>query len=170
MEESPEEPKIDKRIGAQSWKARSSHGRNPIFKDPEQLRIACEEYIEWVDSNPLQEERIAQYQGVFVKGTVEKMRAMTLGGLCIFLDICRNTWDRYREEEDFLTVTKKIEEIIRDQKFTGAAADLLNANIIARDLGLKDKIENESTVKIKSDNPDDYTDEELLEILKGRDK
>ena len=32
-------------------------------------------------------------------------------------------------------------EIIRTQKFAGAAADLLNANIIARDLGLADKNE-----------------------------
>jgi hypothetical protein len=31
--------------------------------------------------------------------------------------------------------------VILDQKFTGAAADLLNPNIIARDLGLTDKKE-----------------------------
>ena len=34
-----------------------------------------------------------------------------------------------------------MEEIIRQQKFEGAAANLLNANIIARDLGLADKAE-----------------------------
>lgn len=33
------------------------------------------------------------------------------------------------------------EEIIRRQKFEGAAADLFNPNIIARDLGLADKSE-----------------------------
>ena len=71
------------------------------------------------------------------------MRPMTLSGLCIFLDIARRTWDEYRQREDFLPVTTRVEETIRTQKFAGAAADLLNPNIIARDLGLKDKTERE---------------------------
>lgn len=33
----------------------------------------------------------------------------------------------------------RVEQIIRQQKFEGAAAELLNPNIIARDLGLADK-------------------------------
>ncbi len=37
--------------------------------------------------------------------------------------------------------TTRVDEIIRTQKFQGASADLLNANIIARDLGLADKTE-----------------------------
>jgi hypothetical protein len=67
------------------------------------------------------------------------MRAMTIGGLCIFLDIDEVTWRRWREVEDFCTVVSRAEQIIYQQKFTGAAADLLNPNIIARDLGLADK-------------------------------
>ena len=69
------------------------------------------------------------------------MRAMTLDGLYLFLDITRQTFDNYRERDDFFTVTMQIEATIRSQKFAGAAADLLNANIIARDLGLSDKRE-----------------------------
>ena len=69
------------------------------------------------------------------------MRAMTIGGLCIFLDICEESWTNYRNKKDFLGVTKKVEQIIRNQKFTGAAAEQLNPNIIARDLGLADKSE-----------------------------
>ena len=38
-----------------------------------------------------------------------------------------------------MTVIDDIEKIIYRQKFEGAAAGLLNANIIARDLGLRDK-------------------------------
>ena len=34
-----------------------------------------------------------------------------------------------------------MKQIIKTQKFEGAAAELLNANIIARDLGLADKKE-----------------------------
>lgn len=43
--------------------------------------------------------------------------------------------------EGFGSVTTRAEEIIRRQKFEGAAAEFLNANIIARDLGLADKSE-----------------------------
>ena len=132
------EEKVDKRIGNRFWEMRSTHGRNPIFKDSDQLWDACLEYFEWVEENPLKEEKIFSFQGVTHKGTVDKMRAMTIGGLCIFLDICENTWGNYRENKDFLRVITRVERVIRDQKFTGASADLLNSNIIARDLGLRD--------------------------------
>jgi poly(A) polymerase Pap1 len=45
------------------------------------------------------------------------------------------------DEIDFSTVITDIEKTIYTQKFQGASADLLNANIIARDLGLSDKTE-----------------------------
>lgn len=40
-----------------------------------------------------------------------------------------------------MEVTTYVEEIIRTQKFEGAAVGAFNANIIARDLGLSDKKE-----------------------------
>lgn len=133
------------KAGNKFWLARSSHGRNPIFKDAEQLRAACYEYFQWVEDNPLLEEKIFHSQGMITKDTITKMRAMTIGGLCIFLDIDRTTWENYRNNPDFFRITKEVEEIIYNQKFTGAAADLLNSNIIARELGLSDKVQNEHT-------------------------
>src|SRR6185503_4070223 len=127
--------------GNRFWEARSSHGRKPIFASPEQLEAACLEYFEWVENNPLWEARPFAYQGEVTIANVAKMRAMTLDGLCLFLDINRMTWKLYAAREDFVAVTTRAEETIRTQKFAGAAADLLNANIIARDLGLADKSE-----------------------------
>lgn len=131
--------------GNKFWLARSSHGRNPIFSDPEQLRNACYEYFEWVENNPLYEEKIFHAQGVITKDTVTKMRAMTISGLCLFLDICENTWTNYKKHPDFLSITLEVEKVIYNQKFAGASADLLNPNIIARELGLADKQQNEHT-------------------------
>lgn len=128
-------------VGNEFWKARSSHGRKPIFPDAETLWEACAEYFEWVEANPLYEDSIQAYQGVVTHVPVAKMRPMTLAGLCIFLDINRETWDEYRKRDGFTEVTTRVDSIIRDQKFAGAAAGLLNANIIARDLGLSDKSE-----------------------------
>lgn len=127
--------------GNQFWKARSSHGRNPKFASPDDLWAAACEYFEWVDANPLWEDKVTSYQGVNTHEPIAKMRAMTISGLCIFLDIARSTWDEYRANKDFSGIVTRVEETIRDQKFSGAAADLLNANIIARDLGLAEKQE-----------------------------
>ena len=70
---------------------------------------------------------------------------MTIDGLSRFLHINYNTWLLYKKREDFIEVTRDIESVIYEQKFTGASADLLNSNIIARDLGLIDKTKTDHT-------------------------
>ncbi|CAK7257714.1 MULTISPECIES: DNA-packaging protein [unclassified Shinella] len=136
--------------GNRFWEARSSHGRNPIFAKPEDLWAAVVEYFEWVEANPLYEEKVFNGKDGIVRATIAKMRAMTISGLCVFLDIARGTWDGYRERPDFMHIVTRAEEIIRDQKFSGAAADLLNANIIARDLGLVDKQDVDQKTKLEA--------------------
>ena len=129
--------------GNKFWEARASHGRDKIFSDHETLWAAAVEYFEWVEDNPLWENKATQFQGVQVDMPIAKMRAMTIEGLCLFLDIGTSTWYEYRQKQDFTDITKRIEDVIRSQKFAGAAADLLNANIIARDLGLRDASKSE---------------------------
>ena len=128
-------------VGNRFWEARSSHGRNPIFETPDDLWRACEESFSWVDENPLYEAKPFAYQGVVVQEPVAKMRAMTVVGLCNFLDIGTSTWADYGKREGFSGIVSRAEQIMRQQKFEGASADLLNPNIIARDLGLADKQE-----------------------------
>lgn len=126
-------------VGNRFWEQRSSHGRSPIFKNPDQMWKSACEYFVWVEDNPLWEDKVTSYQGINTHEPIAKMRAMTIDGLCLFLDISVKTWHDYKAREDFLQVTSRVESVIRSQKFAGAAADLLNANIIARDLGLVDK-------------------------------
>lgn len=97
------------------------------------------EYFEWVEENPLYEAKAFAYQGQVTVEYMPKMRAMTIAGLCLFLDIDKTTWENYRANPDFFRVCQDVENAIYQQKFTGASADLLNASIIARDLGLADK-------------------------------
>ncbi|MEG1350540.1 MAG: terminase small subunit, partial [Hafnia sp.] len=110
--------------GNRFWEARSSHGRNPKFESPEALWAACCEYFEWVEAHPLWEMKAFAYQGEVTQEPIAKMRAMTISGMCIFLDITRQTWGTFRAMEGFSDVTSRAEEIIYDQKFSGAAADL----------------------------------------------
>lgn len=128
--------------GNKFWLARSSAGPKPLFTDPEALWAACCEYFEWVDDNPLYEDRLVTFQGSASHEPAAKMRAMTLAGLCLFLDIDRTTWAAWKSSRpDLSPVIARAEEVIYSQKFAGAAADLLNSNIIARDLGLVDKVD-----------------------------
>lgn len=127
------------------WTLREKDGRDPIFESPEELWDKCVEYFEWVEENPLQEEKIFHNSGEVTRTTISKMRAMTQKGLCLYLGICEKTWANYREKEDFVQVITRAESIIYTQKFEGAAAEFLNANIIARDLGLKDSKDHTSS-------------------------
>lgn len=132
--------------GNRFWEARSSHGRKPKFASSDDLWAACIEYFEWVEANPLWEAKPFAFQGTVTIAKVAKMRAMTIGGLCNFLHIDQTTWGDWRSgETDLSPVVTRAENVIRQQKFEGASADLLNANIIARDLGLKDTTANEHT-------------------------
>lgn len=151
--------------GNRFWEARSSHGRNPKFESSEALWEACCEYFGWVEENPLWEVKAFAYQGEVTQAPIAKMRAMTLTGLCIFIDITRQTWGTFRSMEGFSDVTTRAEEIIYDQKFSGAAADLLNANIIARDLGLKEQSQIEDVTPDKGDR--DKRRSRIQELLRG---
>lgn len=134
--------------GNQFWKMRAKHGRDKLFASPELLWEACCEYFEWVSNNPLWESKAFAFQGVVTIEQLPKMRAMTLDGLTLFLDIDRTTWSAWRDDKDFSTVVMRADRVIREQKFAGAAADLLNPNIIARDLGLVDKASTEHSIKV----------------------
>ena len=132
--------------GNKFWEARSSHGANPKFEHAEDLWDACLEYFHWVHDNPLKEAKVAQKKGMPTVIELSKMRAMTIGGLCVFLGVVEETWRDWRaNRKDLSAVITRVEQIIRAQKFEGAAAELLNPNIIARDLGLADR--NEHTGK-----------------------
>ncbi|CAI1023336.1 DNA-packaging protein [Serratia ficaria] len=137
--------------GNRFWEARSSHGRNPIFGSPDELWSACAEYFDWIEDNPLYETKAFAFQGVVTQEAIPKMRAMTIIGLCLFLDIDRSTWYALKAKEGFSDITTRAEEVIYNQKFSGAAADLLNANIIARDLGLKEQSQVEDVTPDKGD-------------------
>ena len=78
---------------------------------------------------------------------VPKMRAFTIQGLCNYIDISVKGFNLYEDREDFIPITTRVRQIIYNQKFEGAASGFLNANIIARDLGLVEKSESKVTVE-----------------------
>lgn len=137
--------KKGKNIGNQFWKLRSKHGKDKIFANPDLLWQEACNFFEWCDRHPI--------------GRNKLMRPYTLKGLCIFLDIAFTTYQLYKKREEFKEVIERIEMICDTQKFTLAATNYLNANIISRDLGLVDK--QEHTLDKKEADLSVLTDDEL---------
>jgi hypothetical protein len=104
------------------------------------------------------------------------MQAMTIKGLCVFLDISYQNWTEYCARAAYSEVCEWAEAVIYQQKFTGAAAGLLNPAIIARDLGLADKSDHTSSDGTMSPQPavvmnlSALSDEELDQLERLTDK
>lgn len=146
--------------GNKYYLLRSKDGRDKIFETPEDLWNACCEYFQYVEDNPLQEQRVFSTKRGLMKTNIGKKRAMTLAGLRVRIGLSRSGYDVYKKREEYQWVTNAVADIIYAQKFEGAAAGMLNANIIARDLGLADKQELSGGVAITKKNFNDFYNDE----------
>ena len=145
-------------IGNQFWKLRSKHGRDRIFQDANDMWDAACEYFQWYQDNPLKKSEaktvnIGDYQSKVEIIELPVLRPFTIEGVCHFMDVNTEYLSNFEaglktnkglseaQCKDFSLVITRIRETIKHQKFEGAAAGFFNANIIARDLGLVDKKE-----------------------------
>ena len=148
--------------GNEYYLLRTKDGRDKQYKKPENLVEACNEYFTFCLGNPLIEVEQSRSRkskkeleitedSIKVEDTglieLPKMRPFTLEGLCNFIDLSVEGFKLYEKRKDFVGVTTRVRQIIYNQKFEGAAAGFLNANIIARDLGLRNVNSNEHTGK-----------------------
>lgn len=145
--------------GNQFWKLRSKNGRDKLFESPDLLWQAATEYFQWVDNHPWQKvEQLKRPVAVKKKSGDEELHSLahiptqrpyTLSGLCIYLNASESYWREFRKNknlsDDFLSVINTIEEIIATQQFEGATVGAFNSNIIARKLGLTEKVESKNT-------------------------
>lgn len=123
--------------GNQYWKL-ANDWRKPKRYEPDELLFKAKEYAEWIEKNPLYELKVF---GTGVKIKVPKMRAMTIQGFTLFCNMALSTWYEYEKDQAYSEIITRIKSLFFAQKFEGAAAEFLNANIIARELGLSDKTE-----------------------------
>jgi hypothetical protein len=130
--------------GNQFWKLADPDkiGRPRIFDTPKDLWNCAVEYFTECDKNPIVvEETTTTAKGKFRKKTKHKV-PYTWEGLYIFIEVCN--LDHYKKNKEFSGILTHIGNIIRNQKYTGAAVGIFNANLIARDIGLKEKTENKN--------------------------
>jgi hypothetical protein len=124
--------------GNKYYLLRSKDGREKDYLTPEDLWKACCKYFLYVETHPLKEQKAFSTALGIKKTTLTKKRAMTLAGLRVRIGLSESGYNEYRKRQEYSWVTKAVDDIMYTQKFEGAAAGLLNPNIIARDLGLKD--------------------------------
>lgn len=128
--------------GNKFWQNRSKHGRDKLFASPELLWNAAEEYFQWCDDNPwMKAEAIKSGDLAGKIMEVPTKRPYTITGLLLYINASQGYWKDFKaaKHEDYSTVIEEIENVIYTQKFEGAAVGVFNANIIARDLGLKER-------------------------------
>lgn len=119
------------------WRLRKDLSEDGRKLSVEQVYEKAQEYIDYCRNNPLIS---IDFRGKDIQEVaIPKMRAMTIHGLCIHLGISTETWRDWKNDPKYFGVTTRVEEMMYTQKFEGAAAGMLNPNIIARDLGLVDK-------------------------------
>lgn len=131
--------------GNEYYLIRSKDGRDTTYT-PESLLDKANQYFQWCIDNPLKEQviqkrKISRDEEAIEKHTIEKLRPFTIQGFCIYAGIVEKTFWNYSKRNEFLQVTTRIRDVIENQQFEGAASGFLNANIIARKLGLTDKKE-----------------------------
>lgn len=132
--------------GNQLWKhaARLGLKKQKYLTAEEMFEAVCG-YFKWLEDNPLEEAKAFSYEGDVTVESLPKMRAATITGMCVYLGISTTSWKEWRNPNDVKyrpelhEVMMFAEECIKEQKFTGAAAGLLNAALVMRDLGLVDK-------------------------------
>lgn len=152
--------------GNEFWKKRSKHGRDKIFKTPEQLLEACYEYFEYQSQQTWVK---IDYRGKDAdRVELPVSSPFTLTGMCIFLGVNTQYFTDFSKicSKDFTLVITHVKEIIYTQKFEGATVGTYNSNIIARDLGLADSsnVKHAGAIKTTNDDYSKYSVEDLKAI------
>lgn len=128
---------------------RSKHGRDKLFKTPEQLRQALYEYVATVEENAWETNQTTVGDNGISSTTKTFQRPLSRKGFYLFIG-CSDSWLKEFKRncsKDFLLVIEEIENTIDTQQFDGASIGVFKENIIARIQGLSDKQENIITVE-----------------------
>lgn len=172
--------------GNQFWKLRSTHGRKKLFASPKLLYKAATEYFQWCDNHPWQRKEQLKKpvvvkdkkgnQSVEVLTDIPTARPYSLSGLCIYLNVNTQYFNDFKDalkgkkdkkSQGFSEVIHAIEEIIYTQQFEGAAVGAFNQNIIARKLGLVEKVEAKNTNTNFNHNSVDLTPDDIKKFRKA---
>ena len=125
----------------QFWRTSPEKGPTPKFATPEDMREAAMKAFQHYEDHPHREEVLFHNKGHVVRAFKRVMRPYTFRGVALRMGTTTATLTNYRPVPGYSEVLDWMEEVIYTQKFEGAAGNMMNANFLARDLGLADKSE-----------------------------
>ena len=138
--------------GNQLW--RISNPCKPKRYQPEELFQKAQDYLEWCIDNPIAIQVVAGKDAK--KVNTDAMHAPTIMEFCVYANISTSTWYLYAKTPAYSDICSHITNVFFAICFSGAAANALNPNIMARHLGLVDKkeLKTEDTQKVVFYTPD----------------
>lgn len=125
----------------------TERGAKRKFETPQDMWDQACAYFRWCESEVLNETKLfkvkdgPQSPDRIESSFVSHVRPMTQAGLCAFVGMTDQTYRNYRKSDAYNEVAEMIDQIMFEQKFSGASVGLYNANIIGRELGLADRVE-----------------------------
>lgn len=123
-------------------------GRPRLLNSPDEMWNLFTDYVDHARLHPVIKRELNQRSGEVIEIAID--RPLTIEGFFTF------AWDRLgdingyfynvnNEYADFLTITSRIKQAIREQQISGGMGGVYNANLTARLNGLTDKVQNEIT-------------------------
>lgn len=109
------------------------------YQTPNELQHEIEEYFAFSDAEPIWKPQMNIKTGMVY--WIPKPRPYSTTRMCCYLGIAPETWAKYKTDETLGPVTKWAEARIYEHRFEGGVADVMNPMLIARRLGLGDKME-----------------------------
>jgi hypothetical protein len=125
----------------------AERGGKPLAcETPEKLLDEFANYVSWAHRNTLKEEKAASMKGIPTKQKLNKKRLLTLAGFALYCGRSESWFHGmrkpdFKQRDKFGPAIHLIEDFVRQDQIEGASADLLNANIVIRLQGLKEKID-----------------------------
>lgn len=162
--------------GNTNWLARAKDGRDRIFKSPEVLLTESIIYFKFITDNPMFSKKDWRTdRGKLKMVSIPLTSVFTLHGLCNHLGVSVEFFRSFQNtipkddplRDDFLRVIAYVQQIIYENKFTGASDGTFNARLISYDLGIV-KNENNMAASGMIINVNTSKDSTLLEDVKKK--
>lgn len=147
---------------------RNYFGNVVSFPTPQHMINAAVDYFTWVEENPMIEVKIFNGASGIRTHDASHPRAMSWQGLAAHTGVSVSTWKSYKDRPEFAEAYDAISAVMYTQKFENAAAGLLDARIITRDLGLADKVETENKTEhvVKTFDLSKLDDKDLADLAR----
>lgn len=114
----------------------------PLKYTPEQLWQKFTEYVNdtegrtWYRNEAI---KSGERAGDIIQ--VPTLAPLTQLGFCLYAEIDNCQLDEYAKKEEFSVIVTRIRDAIKRNKFDGASVGAFNPAIIARDLGLMERVQ-----------------------------